>query len=127
MGGGRCVQGTVTPGIFPGKAGVTVSAQRPCGHEPTGLGDARQLSGARASGEIAGGAAVMFVLVLFFMLAAVSHFGHVGQGAAAVAWGGSLVAPVGACTCMALRRLGGRGGHQSRELTGHCGARLAGA
>ena len=39
----------------------------------------------------------MFVLVLFFMLAAVSCFGHVGQGAAVVAWGGSLVAPVGAC------------------------------
>ena len=39
-----------------------------------------------------GPASVMFVLVLFFVLAA-------------VALGGSLVALVGACTCMALRRL----------------------
>ena len=73
-----------------------------------------------------GPAAVSFGLVLFFMLAAVSYFGHVGRGAAAVALGGSLVTPAGACTCMALRRLGGRGGHQSRELTGHCGGRLTG-
>ena len=76
--------------------------------------------------RLPGPASVLFVLVLFFMLAAASCFGHVGRGAAAVAWGGSLVAPVGTCTCMALRRLGGRGGHQSRELTGHCGGRLTG-
>jgi len=54
---------------------------------------------------------VLFVLVLFFMLAAVSRFGHVGRGAAAVAWGGSLVAPAGACTCMALWCLNERSGH----------------
>ena len=54
----------------------------------------------------------MFVLVLFFMLAAVSYVGHQGAGgAAAVAWGGSLVALVGACTCLALRRPNGRSGH----------------
>ena len=58
-----------------------------------------------------GPAPVMFVLVLFFMLAAVSYVGHQGQGAAAVALGGSLVALVGACTCLALRRLNGRSGH----------------
>ena len=45
-----------------------------------------------------GPASVMFVLVLFFVLAA-------------VALGGSLVALVGACTCLALRRLNGRSGH----------------
>jgi len=106
---------------------VTVSARRPCGHEPAGLGDARRLSGVRASGEIAGSASVLFVLVLFFMLAAVSHFGQVGRGAAAVAWGGSMVAPAGACTCMALWCLTERSGHLCREFTGHCAGRLTGA
>ena len=53
----------------------------------------------------------MFVLVLFFMLVAVSYVGHQGQGASAVALGGSLVALVGACTCLALRRPNGRSGH----------------
>ncbi len=73
-----------------------------------------------------GSASVLFVLVLFFMLAAVSHFGQVGRGAAAVAWGCSLVAPVGACTCSALWCLTERSGHLCRELTGHCGGRLTG-
>ena len=87
---------------------MTVSARGPCGHEPAGFGDARQPSGVRACGEIAGApATVMFVLVLFFMLAAVSYIGHEGQGATAAAVGGSLVALVGAV----LRRLNERSGH----------------
>ena len=49
----------------------------------------------------------MFVLVLFFVLAAVA----LGGSLVAVALGGSLVALVGACTCLALRRLNGRSGH----------------
>jgi hypothetical protein len=67
----------------------------------------------------------MFVLVLLFMLAAVSYFGHEGRGAAVVALGGSLVALVGVCICMALRCLDGRGGYEGRGLTGGCGGRLA--
>lgn len=67
----------------------------------------------------------MFVLVLLFMLAAVSYFGHEWRGAAVVALGGSLVALVGVCICMALRCLNGRSGHEGRGLTGRCGGRLA--
>ena len=69
----------------------------------------------------------MFVRVLLFMLAAVRYFGHEGWGAAVVALGGSLVALVGVCICIALRCLNGRGGHEGRGLTGRCGGRLAGA
>lgn len=67
----------------------------------------------------------MFALVLLFMLAAVSYFGHEGRGTAVVALGGSLVALVGVCICRALRCLNGRGGHEGRRLTGRCGGRLA--
>jgi len=74
-----------------------------------------------------GPASVMFVRVLLFMLAAVRYFGHEGWGAAVVALGGSLVALVGVCICIALRCLNGRGGHEGRGLTGRCGGRLAGA
>jgi hypothetical protein len=65
----------------------------------------------------------MFVLVLLFMLAAVSYFGHEWRGAAVVALGGSLAALVG--VCRALRCLNGRGGHEGRGLMGRCGGRLA--
>lgn len=78
----------------------------------------------RAAGS-RGPASVMFVLVLLFMLAAVSYFGHEWRGAAVVALGGSLVALVGVCICMALRCLNGRSGHEGRGLTGRCGGRLA--
>ena len=56
----------------------------------------------------------MFVLVLLFMLAAVSYFGHEGWERRLSPWGRSLVALVGACACMALRCLNGRSGYEGR-------------